>query len=120
MEGYVSRAWPFLLSAKGKAVRRIKWSYRKHDKWLAQATWKILLHALCTHNNTEGFLAHDIFDAGNKEVLHEIPWITTNFTSQWCLNIITALRYIREDLPKTMEELEKLLAGLDESGFHKA
>ena len=74
----------------------------------------------CTHNNTEGFLAHDIFDAGNKEVLHEIPWITTNFTSQWCLNIITALRYIREDLPKTMEELEKLLAGLDESGFHKA
>jgi len=93
---------------------------RLHDKWLAQTTWKILLHALCTHNNTEGFLAHDIFDAGNKEVLHEIPWITTNFTSQWCLNIITALRYIREDLPKTMEELEKLLAGLDESGFHKA
>ena len=93
---------------------------RLHDKWLAQTTWKILLHAPCTHNNTEGFLAHDIFDAGNKEVLHEIPWITTNFTSQWCLNIITALRYIREDLPKTMEELEKLLAGLDESGFHKA
>ena len=93
---------------------------RLHDKWLAQTTWKILLHALCTHNNTEGFLAHDIFDVGNKEVLHEIPWITTNFTSQWCLNIITALRYIREDLPKTMEELEKLLAGLDESGFHKA
>ena len=53
---------------------------RLHDKWLAQTTWKILLHALCTHNNTEGFLAHDIFDAGNKEVLHEIPWITTNFT----------------------------------------
>lgn len=93
---------------------------RLQDKELAKTTWRILLHALCTYNNTEGFCAHDLENSGNREVLHEIPWITTNFTSQWCLNVITALCYIKEELPKTMDELKGLLAELDESGFHKA
>ena len=62
-------------------------------------------NALC------GAAAHSHPDIGSGLVVRE---------HNACLNIITALRYIREDLPKTMEELEKLLAGLDESGFHKA
>lgn len=93
---------------------------RLNDKELARTTWQILLHALCTENNTEGFTAHDLENAGNKEVLHEIPWITTNFTSQWCLNVITALCYIRDELPETMDGLRALLGNLNEEGFHKA
>lgn len=93
---------------------------RLDDKELARTTWRILIHALCTYNNMEGFAAHDIADAGNRETLCEIPWITTNFTSQWCLNIITALRYIRDELPRTMDELREMMKELTEEGFHKA
>lgn len=93
---------------------------RQKDGELAKTTWRILLHALCTKENTEGFAAHDITDAGNREILHEIPWITTNFTAQWCLNVITALCYIREELPQAMDELKLMMEELTEEGFHKA
>ena len=37
--------------------------------------------------------------------LTEIPWITTNFTAQWCLKAIVCLDLIPEALPASLAEL---------------
>ena len=36
----------------------------------------------------------------------EIPWISTNFTAQWCLKVIVCLDLIPAALPATLRELE--------------
>ena len=41
-------------------------------------------------------------DTANQEELQEISWISTNFTAQWCLNVIVALELIRDDLPEEL------------------
>ncbi len=90
------------------------------DETLAQRTWKILLHAQINGTEHEGFGHVYLQDCGNREQLKEIPWITTNFTAQFCLNVIMALEFIREKLPATMEEAQALVADLDESTYRKA
>ena len=90
------------------------------DEALARTTWRILLHALFREENLEGFASVPVQDTANQEVYGEIPWISTNFTAQWCLNVIHALNNIREYLPKTMDELKELMAGLGSEGFRKA
>lgn len=90
------------------------------DDVLAARTWKILLHAQINGDNHEGF-AHCILEnQGNREQMKEIPWITTNFAAQFCLNVIMALEFIRDKLPETMEEAKKLVAEMDEKMFRKA
>ena len=41
--------------------------------------------------------------------LMEIPWITTNFTAQWCLKAIVTAEFIPESRPGTLAELEREL-----------
>lgn len=74
--------------------------------WLATKTWKVLLQALLIENNCKGFDADLIENSGNHKFLSEISWISTNFTAQWCLNVIMALEFIRNFLPNTLEELK--------------
>ena len=90
------------------------------DEALSRTTWRILLHALFKENNLDGFKETPVKDAADLAEYNEIPWITTNFTAQWCLNVIHALNNIREYLPKTKEELVQLLKGLGDEGFRKA
>lgn len=40
---------------------------------------------------------------GAGTALWDIPWITTNTTSQWCLNVMMCLEFIREYLPADLE-----------------
>ena len=49
--------------------------------------------------------------------LQEIPWISTNFVSQWCLNVIMILEFVREYIPETMEEVDKMLDDFPEEGL---
>jgi len=93
--------------------------YLKDDA-LAVQTWRILLHAQISGENQEGFGCRRLENQGNRESLKEIPWITTNFVSQFCLNVIMALDFIREYLPKTMKEAVKLVEELDGETFRKA
>lgn len=74
--------------------------------WLAAKTWETLFQVLLLENNREGFAADLIENCGNHKVLSEISWISTNFTAQWCLNVIMALEFIRDSLPKTIEEVK--------------
>ncbi len=90
---------PFMAAAMGAYGG----AYFKDDK-LARTTWRILLQGILLENDRAGFSYHSMKNAGNQETLREIPWISTNFVSQWCLNVIMALEFIREFLPKNMEE----------------
>ena len=90
------------------------------DKELAKITWQILMRSIMSDTKKDGFAQEPVENAGNQKVLPEVPWITTNFTSQWCLNVIMALEFIREELPKTMEELDQWMADFPMTEFHKA
>lgn len=89
------------------------------DEALAKQTWKILLKALVGDSDMEGFreVTYGVTEQGVD--LKEIPWLKTNFTAQWCLNAIMILDFIRDAMPKTMDELRRLVAG-EEFGPHQA
>lgn len=67
------------------------------DKNLAYKTWEYLFAAIGENGTGTGFLP-SVHTGGNHEKLTEIPWISTNFTAQWCLNVMMALEFIRDDL----------------------
>ncbi len=106
---------PFMAAAMGAYGA----AYLKDDE-LAMRTWRILLHAQIHEDNHEGFLSVVSQNQGNHESLREIPWISTNFVAQFCLNAIMVLEFIREKLPATMDEAQKLVAGMDAGLFRKA
>ncbi len=91
------------------------------DDTLAKKTWQYLFRSMMHEGVQGGFAVSDTPDAGNQKVLEEIPWISTNFVSQWCLNVIFTLDFIREKLPQNFEEVKELLKEFPEEGlFHKA
>lgn len=94
--------------------------HEKEGHLAAKRTWKALLASLISENNKDGFMTTIVKDAGNHEKLTEIPWITTNFTAQWCLNVIIALEFIKEDLPDTIIKAQELVEGMEDISFHKA
>ena len=106
---------PFMSAAMGAYGA---W-YLKED-WLAKKTWQILLETMIRDSNHEGFASVVLQDCGNQKELIEIPWISTNFVAQWCLNVIMVLDFIKEALPATVEEAEELTAGGDLFFFRKA
>lgn len=90
------------------------------DKKLAERTWQHLLHALISEENHDGFESIKLNHKGNQKELVEIPWISTNFVAQWCLNVIVVLEFIKEYLPKTLEETDTLVEKMVQEGFRKA
>ncbi len=90
------------------------------DTALAETTWGHLLHAILCEGNHQGLECVTRKHEGNREYLTEIPWISTNFAAQWCLNVIMALDFIRDTLPKTLHEADLLVAGMPEGSFRKA
>jgi hypothetical protein len=86
----------------------------------AKRTWQALLASLIGENNVDGFLAKTITDAGNHSELSEIPWISTNFTAQWCLNVIMALEFIESDLPKNLQDAKTLVEEIGNEAFRRA
>ena len=89
------------------------------DDVLAERTWRILLQTLLKEDNADGFASVQLPETGNRMSLTEIPWITTNFTAQFCLNTIMVLDFIRDKLPKTIREAQKLVSG-GENAYHRA
>lgn len=106
---------PFMSAAMGAYGA----AYLKDD-WLAKRTWQILLETLIHDGNHEGFHATVATQCGNHEELVEIPWITTNFTAQWCLNVIMVLAFIRDALPQNLSEADMLVKDSSIQAFRKA
>lgn len=106
---------PFMAAAMGAYGAK----YLK-DEVLAERTWSHLLHASISQGNHSGLQPIILSRQGNQEQLTEIPWITTNFTAQWCLNVIEVLEFIRSYLPKTLREADKMIEGMPAEAFRKA
>lgn len=66
------------------------------DETLAKKVWDTMFYALELGNGKKGFHAVTVKDYPNRKELAVIPWISTNFVSQWCLNMIYCLEYISE------------------------
>lgn len=78
--------------------------YKDHE--LGRKIWTEMRRCLNSEVQDREFQAVPVKNAGNQEVLNEIPGVSTNVVSQWCLNVLVALDMIREDLPQTIEELD--------------
>ena len=78
------------------------------------------MRAMISEEEKEGFTTKEIKNVANQAILQEIPWISTNFTAQWCLNVIMVLEFIREALPQDWEQLEIFMEGVSLEGFRKA
>lgn len=91
------------------------------DAELAKRTWRQLLFTILKERDVSGFSCIELVGQGNQERLREIPWISTNFVAQFCLNTIMALEWIKDSLPATLKEAEALTAVEGaEDYFHKA
>lgn len=109
--------FPFMAAAMGGyGASRLK------DEVLARKTWGHLFSSLSMQGNHDGFCTVILHKMGNKKDLKEIPWISTNFTAQWCLNVIVTLEFIGDKLPRTLKEADQLADYMDDKGdaFHKA
>lgn len=89
------------------------------DEELASRVWKVVLGSVMGGEGQNGFEVSLSRNRGNQETLKEIPWISTNFTAQFCLNVIMCLDFIRRWLPGTMEEAAGLVGERGEH-LHKA
>ena len=106
---------PFMAAAMGAYAA----AYLK-DRETARRTWAVLLHTLTAEGDHRGFAVTELKDQGNRAMLREIPWISTNFAAQFGLNCIIALEWIREELPPTLAEVDELVCHENPWFFHKA
>lgn len=76
---------------------------RNKDTDLAARAWLALMDASPCCDDSDGFVekAYGQFADGSSK--RDIPWIATNHISQWCLNVIMALEFIRDSLPPQRE-----------------
>jgi hypothetical protein len=77
-----------------------------NDKHLAYQVWQVLVHSLAGKDKSEGFDSNKVDMTYNAKNLTEMFWISTNFTSQWCLNTIVALELTKDMMPETKEEIK--------------
>ena len=83
---------------------------RLSDGDMAKNIWKNLLSLLYAKGQTEGYCPVAYASGENGREFKEIPWITTNFTSQWFLKLILTLEFIPEYEFATFKELEDALS----------
>ena len=94
-----SFAYPYFAAGLGAYSANIK-----KDKDLADLVWKTLLDIIIDEHGERGFqLEPYSVDAFNKP-MEEFTWVnrsgpSTNYLTQWCLNIIMTLDFIRDYLP---------------------
>ncbi|MCI3197505.1 hypothetical protein GXP75_17900 [Bacillus sp. HU-1818] len=87
--------WPmFAASMTAYAARK------KQDKQLAAKAWNLLLDHRMSHTP----LPIQPSQINTWTQLEELPWVTTNTVSQWCLNVMAALELIGDELPARKEK----------------
>lgn len=112
------RAFSYPIMAAGMAAYG---AARLQDKALARKTVQYVFRALLSGEEQErdGFAPEIRTDCGNLHELREIPWISTNFTAQWCLNVIMMTEFVREAIPETMDGVRELLEGFPREGLFR-
>lgn len=93
-------AWPmFATGLMGYAANFYQ------DETLAALAWEILLKE--EKSGVPLPMEKTEQEAITWKKVTELPWISTNVASQWCLNVILCLEFIREYLPKTIYKMEE-------------
>ncbi|MEC1543810.1 exo-rhamnogalacturonan lyase family protein [Bacillus halotolerans] len=82
--------WPMFAAGMTAYAAR-----KKQDHNLAEKAWNLLLDHKLSHTP----LPIKPAQIETWTQLEELPWVTTNTVSQWCLNVIAALELIGEYLP---------------------
>ncbi len=76
------------------------WYYK--DKNLAKKVWATLKASLAQNGSSTDSYGNDFSSRKipfvNNSALEEVPWVTTNVTSQYCLNAIVCLELIGNEL----------------------
>lgn len=72
-----------------------------NDEKLAEKTIQELLSALYSPEHDSGFEKEKYMTTKSGKSQYEIPWINTNTVSQWSLNVILVMDFIKEKLPET-------------------
>ena len=79
------------------------------DPGTADRAWRELLKAAPMKYDPEGFRPRAYAQAPDGQELEEIPWISTNYISQWCLNVIQILDIAPERMPSG-EKLKTIMS----------
>lgn len=83
------------------------WAARERgDRVMAGEIWRNLLALLYRPEKPEGFRSVSYGTRADGTGMEEIPWITTNFTAQWCLKVMVAAELIPGAGPETLAELD--------------
>lgn len=90
-------SFPYMAAALG-AYGAVAYGSRE----LAEAVWRCLWEELEKYGGKQGFTPAVISGRGNRKELWELPWISTNFAAQWCLNVIVCLELIGDWLPEEL------------------
>ncbi len=77
-------------------------AWYNRDRSLGRKVWQILIDALPDEVQDVYFRIRPAMNKGNRPVLFEIPGVSTNVFSQWCLNTIVALEFARDALPERL------------------
>ena len=86
------------------------WAARRTgEPEMARTIWRNLLSLLYRPEHPDGFRPETYGTRPDGTPLTEIPWITTNFTAQWCLKAIVTAELIPEAIPETFEALDREL-----------
>ena len=93
---------PYMISAMGAYAAKYY-----QDTVLGKKVWDVLIKALVQEYGIKGFETSEVKPYIQTACLEEIDWISTNFVSQWCLNVINCLELMPECLPEEIEELTK-------------
>ena len=70
-----------------------------NDPEITDRAWHELLKAAPMKYDPEGFCPRAYARTADGEELTEIPWISTNYISQWCLNVIRLLALAPDRIP---------------------
>ena len=84
-------------------------AHESKDAAMAQSIWRKLLSLLYSAEKPEGFKPVPYGVRAEGSALLEIPWVTTNFTAQWCLKVMVTEALIPDSKPKTFAELNDQL-----------
>ena len=80
------------------------------DQEMAKVIWRNLLGLLYAPEVPDGYLSPETYAVREDgTALKELPWITTNFTAQWCLKVIVAMDLIPDAGFDTLDELANAL-----------
>ncbi|MBR4502078.1 MAG: hypothetical protein IKP22_09340 [Clostridia bacterium] len=70
-----------------------------NDPVTVDRAWHELMKAAPMKYDPEGFRPRAYARTADGEEMDEIPWISTNYISQWCLNVIQILAFAQEKMP---------------------